>query len=64
MNAYTTEFFATCPNNGIRVKYRLRIETHEMLAVEDIVATVENVNDSYHEELADEIKKFDKEPRQ
>ena len=56
-NAYTTEFFATCPNNGTRVKYRLRIETHEMLAVEDIVATVENVGDSFHEELADEMLK-------
>ncbi len=57
MNAYTTEFFATCPNNGIRIKYRLRIETHDVLAVEDIVATVESVGDSYHEELADEMLK-------
>lgn len=55
MNAYTTEFFANCPNNGIRIKYRLRIETHKTLEVEDILATVENVCDLYHEELADEM---------
>lgn len=55
MNAYTTEFFSNCPNNGLRIKYRLRIETSEVIPVEQIIAKVEGVSDSYHEELADEL---------
>jgi hypothetical protein len=57
VNAYTTEFFARCPNNNIRIKYRLRIETREMLSVEDIVAAVELPDEGYHEEIADQMLK-------
>ena len=57
MNIYKAEFFAACPNNGIRIKYRLRIETQDVLMVEQIIAAVENAGDSYHEELADKMLK-------
>ncbi len=55
MNAYTTEFFARCPNNGLRIKYRLRIETGAVIPVEQIIAKVEGLPDAYHEELADDL---------
>jgi hypothetical protein len=55
MNAYTTEFFSNCPNNGLRIKYRLRIETAEVIPVEQIVAKVESITEGYHEEVADEL---------
>lgn len=55
MNAYTTEFFANCPNNGIRIKYRLRIETRYVIPVEQITAKVESISEGFHEEVADEL---------
>lgn len=55
MNIYTTDFFANCPNNGIRIKYRLRIETRETIPVEQIIAAVESVSEGFHEEVADEM---------
>ena len=55
MNAYSTEFFATCPNNGIRIKYHLRIQTYETLAVEAILAALEATSEGFHEEVADEL---------
>lgn len=54
-NAYTTEFFAACPNNGIRIKYRLRIETREVIPVEQIIAKVDTITEGFHEEVADEL---------
>lgn len=57
MNAYTTEFFATCPNGGARIKYRLRIETREMLMAEDIVNACEETDEGFHEEIADAMLK-------
>ena len=41
MNKYTTNFFAVCPNNGIRIGYELTITTGRVIHVEDIVAEVE-----------------------
>lgn len=57
MNAYTTEFFATCPNGGARIKYRLRIETRDMLMAEDIIAALEATYEGFHEEIADDLLK-------
>lgn len=54
-NAYTTEFFANCPNNGIRIKYRLRIETRDIIPVEQIIAKVDTITEGFHEEVADEL---------
>ena len=53
MNAYTTEFFTNCPNNGLRIKYRLRIETREIIPVEQITAKVEGISEGFHEAVAD-----------
>lgn len=55
MNAYTTEFFCRCPNNQIRVRYRLRIETREILSVEEILEAVEIADEGFHEEVADQL---------
>ena len=57
MNTYTIEFFATCPNNGIRVKYRLQIETTEVIQVEQIVNEVMLLDRGYHEEIADQLQR-------
>jgi len=55
LNAYTTEFFTNCPNNGLRIKYLLRIETREVIPVEQITAKVETLSEGFHEEVADEL---------
>jgi hypothetical protein len=55
MNAYTTEFFAACPNNSVRIKYRLRIETTEVLSVEELTEAVQATDEGYHEEIADQM---------
>lgn len=55
MNTYTTEFFAKCPNNGVRIKYTLCIETTRTLSVEDVVTAVETFKEGYHELIADKL---------
>lgn len=55
MNTYTTEFFCACPNNGIRVKYKLKIETTDTVAVEQLVAQIESLDQLFHEEIADAL---------
>jgi hypothetical protein len=57
VNAYTVEFFANCPNNGIRIKYRMRIEQSggEVIPVEQIIAAVESESVGFHEEIADRM---------
>ena len=53
MNIYTTDFFANCPNNGIRIAYKLRIESSDVVPVEQIIAAVDCIGDGYHEDIAD-----------
>lgn len=55
MNAYTTEFFADCPNNGARIKYTLRIETEAVILVEHILAATESFTNDFHEHIADAL---------
>lgn len=58
MNTYSIQFHCNCPVNGIRIGYRLRIETTEVVPVEQIVAVIEAVESgepAYHEELADQL---------
>lgn len=55
VNIYTTQFFSRCPNNGIRIKYTLRIETENVLHVEAIVDSVERIGNEYHENIADAL---------
>ena len=53
MNTYATEFFATCPVNGVRIKYLLRIETRYVVPVEKLIAFVSNLSTGLHEDFAD-----------
>lgn len=55
VNIYRTEFFARCPNNDVRIKYRLEIRTTEVLKVESIVKEVDSFVEGFHEELADSL---------
>ncbi len=55
LNVYTTEFFARCPNNGIRVKYVLRIEATGTVPVEAIIDHIEKIREGFHEAIADEL---------
>jgi len=58
VNTYTTEFFQQCPNNGVRVKYHLQIESAKVIPVEEIVSAVETVevgDAKFHEEYADAL---------
>lgn len=58
MNEYTVEFFAVCPNNGIRIKYLLCIETQKTIEVEQIIDDVMLLNRGYHEEIADQLQRI------
>lgn len=55
MNRYSTNFFCACPNNGVRIEYRLTIESGTVLSVEDIIEGIGINTDEpeYHETLAD-----------
>lgn len=55
LNVYTTEFFARCPTNGIRVKYALRIEVTNTIPVEAIIDRIEKIREGFHEAIADEL---------
>jgi hypothetical protein len=56
MNIYQTEFFAKCPSNNVRVHYRLRIETEEIISVEDLMSRIETVYaEGFHELMADDM---------
>lgn len=57
VNRYRTEFFARCPNNGIRVHYRFCIETAAVVRVEDIIAAVDAVKEGFHEEIANNLSR-------
>lgn len=57
MNAYSTKFFANCPNNGIRIEYSLRIETRDQIMVEDILSALDAIGEGFHEEIADDLLK-------
>lgn len=55
LNIYTTEFFAVCPVNEVRVKYTLKIETTEVIKVEQIIDEVTLQHRGFHEEIADQL---------
>ena len=55
MNTYTTEFFCFCPVNKVRIKYTLRIETTDVIKVEDIIDEVQMHGRGFHEEIADQL---------
>ena len=55
MNIYESEFFCTCPNNNIRVKYHISIETDKTISVEQIVYEIHNIHSGFHEDIADHL---------
>lgn len=56
MNIYTQRFFSICPKTKARVEYKLTIETHEVVMIEDIQeAVAEYESGDYHETIADEL---------
>jgi hypothetical protein len=56
MNTYRTNFFATCPVNGVRVSYALEISTLNILAVEDILEYLGGVKEGLHESIASDLQ--------
>lgn len=55
MNIYTTKFFARCPVNRARIEYELKIQTGNVIQVEDIIDFVETLSEGYHEDVADKL---------
>lgn len=56
MNRYSTEFFATCPVNKVRVHYHLAIETDQIISVEDLLERIKTVYaEGFHELMADDL---------
>lgn len=53
MNIYKSEFFCICPNNNIRVKYHISIETDKTILVEKIVDEINSIHNGFHEDIAD-----------
>ena len=55
MNTYTTQFFARCPNNGIRILYTLVLEITSVVMAEDLIDAVTLLDRGYHEAMADHL---------
>lgn len=55
MNIYEIEFFSRCPQNGIRIKYHLTIESDKIIMAEDIVDVTDLLVRCFHEEAADQL---------
>lgn len=56
MNIYTQRFFALCTKTKARVEYKLTIESHKTIMVEEIQnAVAEFESGDYHEAIADEL---------
>lgn len=54
MNTYRTEFFALCPVNKTRVHYHLKIETDQIISVEELLEHLATVcAEGFHELMAD-----------
>lgn len=56
MNIFSPSFTATCPNNGQTIAYRLEIEAHHVIMVEDIAeecSTACDFGKPYHDTIAD-----------
>lgn len=57
LNVYSTEFFSRCPVNAVRIKYSLRIETAQTIAVEAILDRIAMFREGFHEAFADALFK-------
>ena len=57
MNTYTYVFYKNCPNNGLSIKYKLKIVSSKTIMVEKIIETIEAYGLSiFHEHLADKLE--------
>lgn len=53
MNTYETQWHCKCPINKVRVLYRAKIETKEIISVEELLAYIEKYyQDGFHELIA------------
>lgn len=55
MNIYTQYFTAECASNKRNVSYKLVIESHVTIMVEQIQSEVAKLTSGYHEEFADAL---------
>jgi hypothetical protein len=56
MNRYSVKFKAKCPNNGAIIDYSLRIETDEMIMVEELLQFIKkHSSEGFHEQIADDL---------
>lgn len=55
LNSYTTKFFATCPNNGVRIEYTFNLRTQKVVQAEAFIAHVSEIQHGYHEQIADDL---------
>jgi len=55
LNKYTTQFFAFCPVNGVRILYTLCIEIQQTIMAEELIDAVTLLDKGFHEEFADQL---------
>jgi len=55
LNKYKVTFTARCPVNNKKITYNLQIKSEAMIRVEDLLAFVKQVNQGFHEEIADSL---------
>jgi hypothetical protein len=56
VNIYKTSFYCKCPINKIRILYELKIETKEIISVEELLKHIEHwYADGFHELIADHL---------
>ena len=56
VNIYETSFYCKCPINKIRILYELKIETKEIISVEELLKHIEHwYQDGFHELIADHL---------
>lgn len=55
MNKYKITFTALCPVNNKKITYNLEIKSDAMIRVEDLLAFVWQVDQGFHEEIADSL---------
>jgi hypothetical protein len=55
LNRYHLTFTATCPNNGVEIKYNLTIDTKLTIMVEEIMEEVQSIKTGFHEDIADRL---------
>lgn len=55
MNTYQTQFIARCPSDGERILYDLELITDQMVMVERINETLDEITEDYQESIAQRI---------